>query len=278
MLSKRNNPSQFLDYDELLTILDNEAKRPIIENKRNLKLVDYSLAQKWLREVGIEVNPFTTNDNIRQVIEKCNKSRETIGCLTLAKIKTGDINFLDLLENITTYLGNEGDLEKSDYIFVHGGINIGLIQRAIELWKDGMAPAIWISGGHPIYQEYESEALTFMKYAIKNGVPEECIQTEPDSITIADNCRRSLNLMDNKGIKFEKMILIIGWYAQRRAWMVMEKYIPKGTRLFNANASMEDDIQVSSSKWFESEYGINIVFNEFLKMQVHDCLVINRII
>jgi len=84
--------------------------------------------------------------------------------------------------------------------------------------------------------------------------------------------------MDERNIKPEKMILIISWYAQKRAWMTMEKYLPVGAKLVNSNAIMEPDNQVAPIKWYESDYGINIVFNEFLKMRVHDSLVMNRLI
>ncbi len=277
-VSKRVNASEAFDYDELMAILETEAKRPIVEEKRDINLVDYSLANKWLEEVGIGTDPFTINNDIKQILEKGNTSKETIGPLTLEKIKSGDTNFKCLLQKITAYLGQEDALEKSDFIFVFGGKNVGRIQKAVALWKAGWAPKIWISGGHPIYQEYKPEALTFKKIAIKEGVPEDCIFIEPNSITIADNCRRSLNLMDEKHITFGKMILIINWYAQKRAWMVMEKYLPVGTTLFNSNALMEPDNQVSKTKWYETDYGINIIFNEYIKMRVHDCLAKCRIV
>lgn len=276
--SKRTNASQSFGYDELMAILDTEAKRPIFEEKRNIRLIDYSLAEEWLKEIGININPFNDKNSVKQVIEKGNKIKETIGELTLEKVKNGGESFKILIERITGYLGQEGKLEKSDLIFVFGGKDIGRIQKAVELWKAGWAPKIWISGGHPIYQEYEPEALTFKKLALEAGVPENCIYTEPDSITIADNCRRSLNLMEEKEVKFERMIIIISWYAQKRAWMMMEKYLPNGVELINSKALRKSESQVFPMEWYKSDYGINIIFNEFLKMRVHDSLVMGRLI
>ncbi|MEI6327379.1 MAG: YdcF family protein [Candidatus Roizmanbacteria bacterium] len=277
-VSKRNNASQPFGYDELVAILDIEAKRPIVEAKRDIALVDYSLPKKWLEEIGIDIEPFTIGNDVENAIKKGNQSKEKVGPLTLEMIHSRSTDFIDLIRQITSYLGQEDKLEKSDFIFVFGGKNTGRIHKAIELWKSGMAPKIWISGSHPIYREYEPEALTFKRVAIEAGIPEDCIFVEPDSITIADNCRRSLNLMDERNIKFEKIILVTSWYAQKRAWMMMEKYVSVGAKLFNSNAIMESDNHVSPSKWYESEYGINIVFNEFLKMRVHDTLVANRLI
>ena len=153
-VSKRTNASQSFDYEELMAILDTEAKRLILEDKRSIKLIDYSLADKWLKVLGIEIDPFDEKNDVKQVIEKSNKSKETIGPLTLEKIKSSDANFKSLIQEITEYLGHEDELEKSDFIFVFGGKNVGRIQKAVELWKAGWAPKIWISGGHPIYQEY----------------------------------------------------------------------------------------------------------------------------
>lgn len=277
-VSKRTNASQIFDYEELTAILETEAKRPIVEEKRFLKLVNYSLVKEWLDAVGIKIDPFDDKNDVRQTIEKSNKAKETIGLLTLEKIISGESKFLSLINQIANYLRSEDKLEKSDFIFVFGGKNLGRIQKGVGLWKEGWAPKIWISGGHPIYQEFEPEALTFKKWAIDNGVPENCIYTEPNSITIADNARRSLNLMDEMNINFNKMTMIISWYAQKRAWMTMEKYVPVGTQLININALMEPDNQVSPKKWYESDYGINIIFNEFLKMRIHDCLVMNRLV
>jgi len=149
-VSKRTNASQSFDYDELMAILDTEAKRPIIEEKRDRKLIDYSLAKRWLELLGISTDPFSFNNDVKQVIEKSNKSKETIGPLTLEKIKGGDTNFKSLIQEITEYLGHEDKLGKSGFIFVFGGKNVGRIQKAVELWKAGWAPKNWISGGHPI--------------------------------------------------------------------------------------------------------------------------------
>ena len=277
-VSKRTNPAQFYDYDELLAILATEAKRPTIEEKRFLKLIDYTLAEKWLEEIDIETDPFSDKDDIKQVLEKSNKSKEFVGELTLKKINSGDTDFKKLIEKITEYLGEDDKLEKSDVIFVFGSKSAGRILRAVALWKAGWAPKIWISGGSPIYERNEPEALTLKKIALESGVPEECIFTEPDSITIADNCRKGLNLMDERQIKFQKMILVTSWFTQKRAWMTMEKYLPVNTKLFKTKAKMEADNQLSPTKWYESDYGINIVFNEFLKMRVHDGLVMGRLI
>ena len=277
-VSKRTKASQMFDYEELMAILDIGARRPIIEEKRLMKLIDYSLAEGWLKELGIDVDPFSDENDIQQIIEKGNKSKETIGPLTLDKIKSGDENFLTLMKKITGYLGQEDVPEISDFIFVFGGKNLGRIQKAVELWKAGWAPKIWISGGHPVYLEYEPEALIFKRWATENGVPESAILVEPDSVTVADNVRRSLNLMDKLKVEIKKMIMVISWYVQKRAWMTMEKYVPAGTKLINVNAWTEPDSPVSPTKWFESDYGINIIFNEFLKMRVHDCLVMSRTI
>ncbi len=277
-ISKRTNASQSIDFEEIKTIISFEDKRPIIEEKRKIELVDYSLASKWLKELGINNDPFSSNLDVESVIREGNLSKETIGRITVKRIRTKDSRFMSLLNQISEYLGHEDKLEQSDFIFVFGGKNLGRIKKAVQLWKDRYAPKIWISGGHPIYQVYEPEALTFRKWAVDNGVPENCIYIEPNSLTIADNIKRSLNLMDELRIHPHKLILVMSWYAQKRAWMMAEKYLPAGSSLINKNGEMNYGDQLSKTKWFETEYGVNIIFNEFFKMRINDSLLKEKLV
>ena len=277
-ISKRTDASQPFDHKELLAILALEAKRPVIETKRNIKLVDYSLAENWLRSLNVAENLFDFNKDITQLIETGNRVKETVGPLTIEKIESGDADFKALIEKITKHLYKSDKLAKSDFIFVFGGSNTGRIYKAIELWQAEWAPNIWISGAHPIYRTTEPEAITFKNIAIRSGIPESNIFIEPNSITIADNCRRSLNLMDELNISFERMILVIDWYAQLRAWMTLEKYISATSTLYRTSAFMPPNSKVAPTNWFKTNYGVNIVFNEYLKMMFTDALVMNKIV
>ncbi|MFA6250268.1 MAG: YdcF family protein [Candidatus Shapirobacteria bacterium] len=274
-VSKRNDASQAFDYEELQEILKMEAKRPIREEKRMVKLVDYSLARKWLKEIGVDSKAFSRMVGIISIIDECNKIKEKIGKLTLEKVNKKEEGLLKLLEKIKLYLGQEDTLENGDIILVFGGKNPGRIKKAVELWKQGWAPRILISGNHPIYFEHEPEALAYKKWAIENGVPEKSILTESQSITIVDNIKRSLSLLENRKVIFNKIITVIGWYAQKRAWMSLDKYLPRNKQIIRVNAFLDDDNQLSPTKWHLSEFGINIIFNEFVKMKIHDWLVMN---
>lgn len=273
--SPRTNPSQGFDTAELQHITEREAKRPLIPHKRDLNLVDFQLAEKWLQYVNSPFNPFRST-NMSEVVDQANSIKESIGSLTLRLLQEENKEMTQLIQDINSYLGKEDPLEKSDFIFVFGGKTFGRIQTGVELWKAGWAPKIWISGGHPVYQESESEAIIFKRWAMEQGVPEDVIFIEPHSITIADNVRRSLNAMDEMGVIFSKMILVMGWYAQKRAWVTMEKYMPEGKKLINRNAAMDEDNLTHKDRWYKTEYGINIVFNEFVKMKINEILIPNE--
>ena len=58
----------------------------------------------------------------------------------------------------------------------------------------------------------------------------------------------------------------------------MEKYVPKGTKLININASSEKDSLLLADNWHKSDYGINVIFNEFIKMYINDILVSNLLV
>lgn len=74
------------------------------------------------------------------------------------------------------------------------------------------------------------------------------------------------------------MILVIDWYAQLRAWMTLEKYISAPTMLYKTSASIPTDSAITPTNWFKTTYGVNIVFNEYLKMIFTDALVMNKIV
>lgn len=274
--SKRTNLSDSFNVNELKEIMKREARRPIIEEKRMVELIDYSLVVTWLQQIGIEKeNPFENDITLEKIFSYGNKIHTIIGEKTLKNLPENPL-LQKTLSIITKYLGEEKIPKKSDVIFVFGGKSLIRIERAVELWKQNVSDTIMISGKGPIYGNNKtSEAEIFAKWAINKGVPHEKLIIEPNSITIADNIRRSLNVLDDKKIRFQSIVLIIGWYAQKRAWMMMEKYVKKDVTLFYTHPKHK---MITEKNWMKSEYGIKIIFNEFFKMRVHDYLVFNRIV
>jgi len=99
------------------------------------------------------------------------------------------------------------------------------------------------------------------------GVPKEIILIESNSITIADNVKTSLNLMDNLGIKYQRIATVGAWFMQRRAWSHLIKLSSAKTKIFCTNAPISSpDLKVNT--WFTNEVGIKTIFGEFVKLKL----------
>ena len=272
--TSRTNATELVDYQQLCKIIKKEAQRPLAIHKNDIEINDYSLVETWIKLLGISENPFSTI-NTEEILHRGQKIKNDVVNKTL-QIRNNGLQ--KLFHQISDYLGQEDPLQKTACIFVFGGKDIRRIQTAVELWKSGWAKIIWITGGHPEYENTPPEAFTFKDWAVENGVDEQCITIEKESITVADNVRRSLNTMDSLSLHFSSYILVTSWYAQRRSSIMMKQYVPPGTVVIRKNAFTDEASKVSPTNWFQTEYGINIIFNEFIKMKVHESLLLSGIL
>jgi hypothetical protein len=266
--SKRVSPKQLPSVRELAEIIEKEAKRPLAVGKEGLHFVDFGVVKEWLELLDLSSELFDEGSSWEKVVAEGEKLKDKVVRRTLSKVAGGDKNLLGVLDQVADYLGKEDQPEESDLIFVFGAKSLVRIDKAVGLWKQGLAPVIFISGGSPNYDKREPEALVFKERAMELGVPEEAIVVEPDSISYADNVRRSLNLMDELGIEYGKGIIqVTSWFGQQRAWSHMMKYVSMGTVVYRINAPVVSQ-GLSLGGWFNSDMGIKLVFNEFVKMRV----------
>lgn len=195
--------------------------------------------------------------------------QDDIAKKTLVLLKDHPQKIIPVLSKITKYLG-ESDIPKpSDLIFVFGAPSLYRIKTGVDLWKQGFAPTIFISGGRPAYKpEAESEATIFKQYAIDNGIPESSIAIHDNAISVTDNVRGGLNRLDEQGIKYKSVILITSWFVQKRCWGQMMKYVPEGTQIYRVNAASNPDGGLTEDDWYKSEKGIKTVVGEFFKLRV----------
>ena len=147
------------------------------------------------------------------------------------------------------------------------------IEKAVELFKAGLASKIFITGGSSFYKENkESEASVFKKWAIGQGVSEENIITHTTAITISDNVRGGLNFLDANDIEYKSLILVNSWFAMRRSWAMMMKYISEDTKLIRVSAQVTEGGKFIKDGWWKNELGVKTIFNEFVKMRISELL------
>ena len=267
---KRTSYTQLPSTNELEQILKKEAQRRLARGKENLHYVEFEKVISWLRAIGVSPDIFEKDLGWKKIIVTGAKIEPEVVKRTLQKFEEKNAQALKILGESAGYLGKEDRPKKSDLIFVFGSRNLGRIQKAIELWKENLAPLIFISGGRPHYQDQkaELEAMVFKNYALEQGVLEEKIFIEPNSITFADNVRRSLNMMDEKEIPCSRMILVTAWFSLRRAWSHMMKYVPLEAKVFRVSAPLSEGSSLAPTTWYKNEQGIKVIFNEFVKLRM----------
>src|SRR6476660_4570846 len=97
---------------------------------------------------------------------------------------------LDLAKKLWDYHHVNNQLEKADCILVLGSHDTRVAERAAELYLQGYAPLVVMSGGlGRLTKESftQSEASLFAEIAIKLGVPKDKILLEDKSTNTGEN-------------------------------------------------------------------------------------------
>lgn len=176
-----------------------------------------------------------------------------------------------LLNQAYDYLAEEDAPEPAELIFVFGAKTPARVEKAIELYQQGLAPKLMFSGGNAVYHQQEySEAETYRDIAIQAGVKESDIILETKSITLPDNVRTSLNYLDQNNFPLKKLILVNSPYCQRRGWCVFKKYTLHDIAITRINCTTGDTY--SREQWFKHPEGIKVVFNELVKIKLSHIL------
>lgn len=268
---KRDNFSQLPNSAELQNILEVEAKRNLPEDKEPIHYFDFSALVKLAEHFEIETGDLTaeyTAQDLREqnLLEKGKSLIEKIkGKLLGQELSSEDI---EVCNSVYDYLTEEDVPENADFIFVFGAKTPLRIEKATELYQQGLSKNIIVSGRGPFYSEDNSvtEAEKYAHIAKEKGVPESAIIIENKSITIPDNVRGSLNLLDEKGISYSSIILVNSPYTQRRGWAHFKKYLPDNIKLIRVNCGTGE--QYKRDTWYKNPTGIDVICGEYLKAKV----------
>lgn len=273
MNTSRTSFVQLPSGKELQEILNKEAVRAVSKEKEDLHYVNFEPIILLLKKLGLNSDFFTKTFNTSDFYDEALVSsvvaglEEVIGSAIKMINSEGD-RLRSELDNLYDYLSEEDKPEKSDIVFVFGSKSTLRTEKAIELYKSGLAPKLLISGKGPIYESGEGmyEAETMKNFAIADGLPVESILIEKNSISIPDNVKSSLNYLDSIGLGFSSLILVNSPFAQRRGWAHFKKYLPDSMKIYRVNSGVGE--KYSKDAWFKSEEGIKVIINEYIKMKV----------
>ena len=121
------------------------------------------------------------------------------------------------------------ELRASDCILALGSHDLRVAERAADLWLEGYAPLLVMSGGLGNLTRdmwTRSEADLFAEIAIRKGVPASAILVENKSTNTGENIQFSKELLRQHGYDPQTFILVQKPYMERRTYATFRKQWP----------------------------------------------------
>ncbi len=138
-------------------------------------------------------------------------------------------DILSLARKLWDYHQMNHPLEKCDCILALGSHDLRVAERVAELYHQGWAPLMIMSGGLGNFTQEiwtESEADKFAKIAIEKGVPPEAILIENKSTNTGENILFTQKLLAEKGLNPQSFIVVQKPYMERRSFATFKKHWP----------------------------------------------------
>ena len=120
-------------------------------------------------------------------------------------------------------------LAKADCILALGSHDLRVADRTAELYLQGWAPLVIMSGGLGNFTQdmwTEKEADRFAAIAISKGVPADKILIENQSTNTGENILFTQRLLKEKGLDLSSFIVVQKPYMERRSYATFKKHWP----------------------------------------------------
>jgi len=151
----------------------------------------------------------------------------------------------DAIRLVWDYHHLQHTLTASDAIWVLCSHDLRVADRAVELWEEGLAPLVIMSGGFGNFTEgvfEKPEAELFAERAMELGMPASKVLVEPRSTNCGENVAFTRALLAEKQIALSKVIAVQKPYMERRTFATIRKQWPAL------------DVQVTSPQMSFDEY------------------------
>src|SRR6266567_1366257 len=139
---------------------------------------------------------------------------------------------LRIARELWDYLRIDQPVRPADYILVFGGHDLGVAERAADLYADGVAPELLVSGGSravPAGSAFATEADAIADVLIRRGVPESAIAVERLASNTSENFWLSAELLRDLGVRPQRFLVVQKPYAERRALATARRRWPDKT-------------------------------------------------
>jgi hypothetical protein len=117
----------------------------------------------------------------------------------------------------------------ADCLLVFGGHDIGVADRAAELYWKGTASLVVVSGGSravPDGSDFPTEADAIVDVILARGVPKDAIAAERLASNTSENFWLSAELLRDLGLAPESFLAITKPYAERRTMATARRRWP----------------------------------------------------
>lgn len=126
---------------------------------------------------------------------------------------------LAIAEGLWNYLRLGQEVRPADCILVFGGHDLGVARRAVELYRDSVAPRILVSGGSahvPAGSPFPTEADAIVDVLTVNGVPARKIMIERLASNTSENFWLSAEVLRDRGLRLRRHLVVQKPYCERR--------------------------------------------------------------
>ena len=129
--------------------------------------------------------------------------------------------------------GKERAAQPSDCIIVLGArvwpsgkMSHSLLYRcesALEAWQNGVAESIIVTGGQGS-DEPAAEAAVMKAFFLENGVPEQSVTAEDQSVNTIENLRNAKHIMEQNGWQ-SAAVVTNDYHVERALWIARDQGI-----------------------------------------------------
>lgn len=169
------------------------------------------------------------------------------------------------LREISEYLFCEDELTQADLIIVFGGKRMERAERGADLYKQGLAPRILVTGGDK-RGTGRCEAEVLKDRMVELGVPAEAVTVECDSVNTLENVRMSVAMVEEeiswKNVR--NVILVSAPHHLRRVKQTVAHYVPRAVKI---TCCPDTRVDITRDNWWHTPEGQNLVYRELEKVR-----------
>lgn len=163
-------------------------------------------------------------------------------------------------------------LEQADLILALGSNDRRVATHAAQLYLDGWAPRLMMSGGSGVLTRRlfdRPEAEVFAQIALDLGVPEAALILEPDSTNTGENIDFSRRRLAELGIEPRRIILVQKPYMERRAYATFRQRWPEIDPIISTPPISFDDYPTAE---LPRDLVINLMVGDLQRIRLYPAL------